>query len=103
MLSYVFADSRYHINFAKVENGALLPRIKNLHHPCKKPYKRNTFHCLQPGFLDTLCRRSKFHISKMVRLGLDVASKFLEDPNVKIIYVARDPRGINKLRFLSIL
>jgi hypothetical protein len=103
MFSYVFADSRYHINFAKVENGELLPRIKNMHHNCENPNKRNTSYCHQPGYLDDLCRRKKFHISKTVRLGLDVASKFLEDPNIKIIYVARDPRGINKLRFLSIL
>ena len=82
---YVFTDSRYHINFAKVENGELLPRIKNMHHNC-------TSYCHQP--LDDLCRRNKFHISKTVRLGLDVASKFLEDPDVKIIYVIRDPRGI---------
>ena len=102
MLSYVFADSRYHINFAKVENGELLPRIKNMHHKCESPYKKNTSYCHQPGFFDDLCRRNKFHISKTVRLGLDVASKFLEDPNVKIIYVARDPRGNNKLRFLLI-
>jgi len=84
--SSVFNEySRYHINFAKVENGELLPRIKNMHHNC-------TSYCHQP--LDDLCRRNKFHISKTVRLGLDVASKFLEDPNVKIIYVARDPRGL---------
>ena len=89
MISYDFTDSKYHINFAKVENGELLPRIKNIHHNC-------TSYCHQP--LDDLCRRNKFHISKTVRLGLDVASKFLEDPNVKIIYVARDPRGNNKLR-----
>ena len=93
MFSYAFTDSRYHINFAKVENGELLPRIKNIHHNC-------TSYCHQP--LDDLCRRNKFHISKTVRLGLDVASKFLEDPNVKIIYVARDPRGNNKFLFLSI-
>ena len=91
MFSYVFTDSRYHINFAKVENGELLPRIKNMHHNC-------TSYCHQP--LDDLCRRNKFHISKTVRLGLDVASKFLEDPDVKIIYVIRDPRGISILRFL---
>ena len=60
-------------------------------------------YCHQPGFLDDLCRRNKFHISKTVRLGLDVASKFLEDPNVKIIYVARDPRGNNKLRFVLLI
>ena len=39
----------------------------------------------------------------MVRLGLDVASKFLEDPNVKIIYVARDPRGNNTLKSLLLI
>ena len=73
-----------------------------MHHICENLYKRNTSYCHQPGFFDDLCRRNKFHISKTVRLGLDVASKFLEDPNVKIIYVARDPRGNNKLRFLLI-
>ena len=99
---YVFADSRYHLNFAKVENGALLPRTKYLHHTCNKTNERNTY-CTQSGVLDAMCRFSKFHISKTVRLGLDVASKFLEDPNVKIIYVARDPRGNNTLFYYYVV
>ena len=80
------------MNFAKLERGNLLPQTKSPHQDCKNPKKKYTY-CTKPSFLDSMCQNGTFHISKTVRLGLSVASELLEDPNVKIIFVARDPRG----------
>ena len=92
MFFFGFSDSKHHINYAKAANGDLLPRTKFLQENCKKPYYKDP-KCSHPNSLNSLCQNSTLHISKTVRLGLDVALNFLDDPNVKIIYVVRDPRG----------
>ena len=92
ILFFCFLDSKQHINYAKAANGDLLPRTKFLQVNCKRPYYKDP-KCSHPDSLNALCQNSTLHISKTVRLGLDVALNFMNDPNIKIIYVVRDPRG----------
>ena len=58
--------------------------------------------CSSAEFLNQMCQESHFRIIKTVRLGLNVAQKRFLDPEtsqgLKMIYIARDPRGLYNSR-----
>ena len=83
-------------DFFTNSGGELITRNKALKPYCKSKASRKTGGiCSSPRFLDKVCRSSRLHIVKTVRLGLDVAASLMaRDPLLKVIYLARDPRGL---------
>ena len=97
-LSYfLFVDQKKRMAYHETAAGELLTRNGFLRPHCNHKEKRALI-CSRTDFLDNMCSLSKFHAMKTVRLGLDVASKLLYDNSVnfglKLIYIARDPRGL---------
>jgi hypothetical protein len=53
--------------------------------------------CSNPYFFEKICKKSMSHVIKVARLrmkNLEVILPELNDLNIHIIYLVRDPRGI---------
>ena len=53
--------------------------------------------CYNPQFLNPLCSQYPFQFTRVLRIDVNMTAKLLERENmndVKMIYVARDPRAI---------
>ncbi len=66
----------------------------------REPVDEVSPRCLQ--VLETHCNKAPLRAMKTVRFSLHMASKLLElDPDIKVIYLVRDPRGVLKSRFTN--
>ena len=62
---------------------------------------RNT--CSSSQFLEQACRRFPTLIMKIVRLRLNLTDSLLEEmPDLKVLYLVRDPRGVMNSRLGSV-
>ena len=89
-------------SYTKAMGGGLVTSDARLKGFCQS--KNNRFGlCSSVQFLNMICHMSSLHIIKTVRLGLDVAQRRFLDPEtkdgLKMIYIARDPRGLYNSRF----
>ena len=65
---------------------------------CLKSPNRNT--CREPAFLRPACKRFPLVTVKTVRLQLNLTRTLLQQfPNLKIVYLIRDPRAIMNSRY----
>ena len=88
-------------SYTTAAGGELITRNAYLKGYCRTKAKRLGL-CSTTSFLNRMCNESKFRIMKTVRLGLNVAQKRYEDKEtnegLKVIYIARDPRGLYNSR-----
>ncbi|XP_022258876.1 carbohydrate sulfotransferase 4-like [Limulus polyphemus] len=92
-------------------NSDTLLKLKNQSSPCHAypkslcAFRRNTWDCLRnptelclkTGLLENACRNARLLIIKTVRLRLRHAIELLKDkkvPNLHVIHLVRDPRGL---------
>eukprot|EP00116_Pleurobrachia_bachei_P005429 sb/3465691/ len=62
--------------------------------PCRRPVKRTSV-CNDPTWMSTLCRQFPVQMVKYVRISLNqVISYIKSDPQVRVIWLARDPRAV---------
>lgn len=55
--------------------------------------------CFDYDFLTAICKLHPIHVFKLVRLRMELATRFLDEyPDLRIIYLARDPRGLYSSR-----
>ena len=96
-MSLLIADKKQHRSFVNSAHGHLISFNQFLKQDCHDKSRRREI-CGNPKFLNSKCKESNFHVTKTVRLGLDLAAKLLENPQIneglKIIYIGRDPRGL---------
>ena len=96
-MSLSIADEKKEMSFVRAAGGEMITRNQFLKRECRDKSRRNE-RCGNPQFLNSKCKESDFHVTKTVRLGLDLAAKLLENPRInqglKIIYIGRDPRGL---------
>ena len=89
------------MSYIKAADGELITRNAYLKEHCRTKGKRFAL-CSSTDFLNKMCQESRLHIMKTVRLGLNVAQQrfFSEDTKagLKMIYIARDPRGLYNSR-----
>lgn len=65
---------------------------------CSKKYQKTSRnYCIQE--LQTICEKSQTRIMKTIRLSMDLVSILLDVlPNLKVIHLIRDPRGLTNSR-----
>nr|XP_027233787.1 carbohydrate sulfotransferase 5-like [Penaeus vannamei] len=80
---------RCQFDFSEIDE--LLQKNPLLREACKT----NDF-CKDANYTAEVCRRSSLHVAKVLRLGLQWARPLLEmeDVEVKLIYLVRDPRAV---------
>ena len=97
----LFTDVKVGTSYTKAAGGELITRNAYLKGYCRTKGKRFGL-CSSAEFLNKMCQESKFRIMKTVRLGLNVAQQRFFDPatqeGLKMIYIARDPRGLYNSR-----
>ena len=79
---YLCLDKNHHVDYTKIAGGELITRNRALKPLCYNE-KIRTKKCAIPSFLNEICQKSSFRLSKTVRLGLDIASDLLRSVNSK--------------------